>query len=65
MKIKDITDRYISQRLFFKNFDEEIHKKKVLIVGIGGLGSWLAEFLARIGVEEIRLIDYDLSLIHI
>ena len=31
----------------------------VCVVGIGGVGSWAAEALARSGVGEITLIDLD------
>jgi tRNA threonylcarbamoyladenosine dehydratase len=31
----------------------------VLIVGIGGVGSWVAESLARSGVGEMTLVDMD------
>jgi tRNA A37 threonylcarbamoyladenosine dehydratase len=31
----------------------------VLVVGIGGVGSWVAESLARSGVGELTLIDMD------
>jgi len=33
--------------------------KHVVIVGIGGVGSWAAEALARNGIGEITLIDHD------
>ncbi len=33
--------------------------KKVLIVGLGGLGGYTAEYLARLGVGELRLCDCD------
>ena len=36
-----------------------IAKAHVLIVGIGGVGSWVAESLARSGVGEISLVDMD------
>ena len=32
---------------------------RVLIVGMGGLGSWTAELLARAGVGFMRLADND------
>lgn len=60
MKLQSITDRYISQKLFFKDIEEKIHNSKVLVVGIGGIGSWISEFLARIGVKEIKIIDKDI-----
>lgn len=31
----------------------------ITIVGIGGVGSWVAEALARTGVGEISLVDMD------
>lgn len=39
----------------FKN----IQKAKVIIFGVGGVGSWCAESLARTGVVNITLVDFD------
>ncbi|RPI59494.1 MAG: HesA/MoeB/ThiF family protein, partial [Planctomycetaceae bacterium] len=33
--------------------------RKALIVGVGGLGSWVSELLARAGVGLLRLVDDD------
>lgn len=35
-------------------------KAKVLIIGIGGVGGYTAESLARSGVGEIHLVDHDI-----
>lgn len=35
------------------------HRAHVIVVGIGGVGTWVAEGLARSGVGEITLIDMD------
>jgi len=46
---------------------KKIIKSKVLIIGMGGLGCPVAEFLARAGVGSIGIIDFDkvdLSNIH-
>lgn len=41
-----------------KNYDE-IRKKTVLIVGVGGVGSVVAEMLTRCGIGKLILFDYD------
>lgn len=33
--------------------------KKALVVGLGGLGGYAVMFLARLGVGELRICDYD------
>lgn len=38
---------------------EELKKSKVIIYGIGGVGSFVCEALARAGIENIILVDYD------
>ena len=38
---------------------EKIKKAKILIVGAGGLGCPVSEFLTRAGVGEIGIIDND------
>lgn len=38
---------------------ERISQVKVIIFGIGGVGSWVAECLVRTGVRHITLVDSD------
>ncbi len=37
-----------------------LSQKKVVIVGVGGVGSFAVEGLARAGIGELTLIDYDI-----
>ena len=46
-------------RLYGVEGAEKIALSHVLIVGIGGVGSWVAESLARSGVGEMTLVDMD------
>ena len=41
-----------------------IQKKHVMIFGIGGVGSFTAESLARCGVGKLTLVDFDTIAIH-
>lgn len=47
------------QRLYGVQPAERIQRSHVAVVGIGGVGSWIAEALARTGVGEISLLDMD------
>ena len=38
---------------------ESLRRKKVCVVGLGGLGGYIVEILARIGVLNITAVDYD------
>ncbi len=48
-----------SELLIGKDAINELQKAHVLIVGLGGVGSYAAEFIARAGVGKITLIDGD------
>ncbi|TXT35739.1 MAG: UBA/THIF-type NAD/FAD-binding protein [Comamonadaceae bacterium] len=56
-----MTDRRFGgiERLFGVAGAERIFNAHVAIVGIGGVGSWVAESLARSGVGQLTLIDFD------
>ena len=38
---------------------ERLARKKVIVFGIGGVGSWCAESLVRSGVKRLTIVDYD------
>jgi len=47
-------------RLYGKDGAERLKQAHVCVVGIGGVGSWSAEALARTGIGRITLIDLDM-----
>ncbi len=49
-----------SEALLGEEALKRLSAAKVLIVGIGGVGSWCAEALVRTGVGKITLVDDDL-----
>ena len=48
-----------ADRLYGASGAQRLHAAHVVVVGIGGVGSWAAEALARTGVGRITLIDLD------
>jgi tRNA A37 threonylcarbamoyladenosine dehydratase len=38
---------------------EKVAQKRVIILGIGGVGSWCAESLVRSGIEKLTIVDSD------
>jgi tRNA A37 threonylcarbamoyladenosine dehydratase len=47
------------ERLFGLDGARRIKQAHVAVVGLGGVGSWAAESLARSGVGKLTLIDFD------
>lgn len=46
-------------RLYGPEGAERLRRARVCVVGIGGVGSWAVEALARSGVEQITAVDLD------
>lgn len=46
-------------RLYGMSGLKALYQSRVTIVGLGGVGSWVAEALARTGVGQLTLIDLD------
>lgn len=46
-------------RLYGQALTEKLSRSHVLVVGIGGVGSWVAEALARTAVGQISMLDLD------
>ena len=58
------TDQYEARfggiaRLVGKEGAERLRRSHVCVIGIGGVGSWAAEALARSGIGQITLVDLD------
>lgn len=54
---KDWLER--TELLIKKEGIEKLKNANVLIVGLGGVGSFAAEFLARVGIGKITIVDGD------
>ena len=52
--------RYIKNFNSLSEFEQEIIKQKtILVIGLGGLGGFILDSLARLGVQKFKLIDFD------
>lgn len=48
-----------TELLLGKDLTNEIRTKKVILFGIGGVGSWCAESLIRSGIKHLTIVDSD------
>ena len=46
-------------KLLVGNKFDDISKKKILIIGLGGVGSYVVESLVRCGISSLTLVDND------
>ncbi|MDO5651552.1 MAG: tRNA threonylcarbamoyladenosine dehydratase [Moraxella sp.] len=51
--------RFTGTRTLYQGDFDKFTQAHVYIIGVGGVGSWVAEGLARTGIGEITLIDMD------
>lgn len=38
---------------------EKLRLQRIVVVGVGGVGLWVSTMLVRLGVEKLRIIDFD------
>lgn len=48
-----------SELLLGQEAMERIAQKRVIIFGVGGVGSWCAESLVRSGIKQLTIVDSD------
>lgn len=46
-------------RLYGENIFQKFQQSHIVVIGVGGVGSWAAEALVRSGIGKISLIDFD------
>lgn len=59
-----LTENYLHRfggiaRLYGQDALEKLHAAHFAVIGLGGVGSWLAEALARTGIGELTLVELD------
>ena len=56
----DLERRFSGLRRLYGDIDyERMRAARIAVIGLGGVGSWAAEALARSGVAALTLIDFD------
>lgn len=59
-KLNKVNDFFQRSRLLLGDqVMQSLISKRVIIFGVGGVGSWCAESLVRSGVQHLDIVDYD------
>ena len=59
---KEVTTKVMFQRaerLLGREAMERLGQQRVIIFGVGGVGSWCAESLVRTGIRHLTMVDFD------
>jgi len=63
MSYSDLEYEIFSRQFILQNFNEEnilkLHKSKITIIGLGGIGCPLAQYLVSSGIKNLKIIDGD------
>jgi len=54
-----MSDKFSRTRLLFENNFEKLQSKRVLLLGVGGVGGFCLDSLYRTGIGSITIIDFD------
>ena len=57
-----MSERFLREEMLFgRTAMEQLQHSHIAVFGLGGVGGWCAEALARAGVGELTLIDQDIA----
>lgn len=60
VRMGKMSDRFLREEMLLGRAAlERLRKSRVMVLGLGGVGSWCAEALARAGVGTVILVDQD------
>jgi len=54
-----VSDRFSRTRILFEDDFEKLQNKKVLLLGVGGVGGFCLDSMYRTGVGSITIVDFD------
>ena len=54
-------DRLLELSTFSKEKLELLSKKRILLVGVGGVGQYVATSLVTNGIQHLIIVDYEMS----